>query len=103
MSWLTRARKGINIFKHQEGAAAPQKREIPENLWSKCPSCGDLCYHKELAGNLWVCFQCGYHYPVDAMRYFELILDEGSFEEVDALVDEAERAAHIGQRFSVAY
>ena len=81
MSWLTRARKGINIFKPQEGAEAPQKREIPENLWSKCPSCADLCYHKELAGNLWVCFQCGYHYPIDANKYFELLLDEGSFEE----------------------
>ena len=81
MSWLTRARKGINIFKPHEEGDRPKKREIPENLWSKCPSCGDLCYHKELAGNLWVCFQCGYHYPIDAMRYFELLLDEGSFEE----------------------
>jgi acetyl-CoA carboxylase carboxyl transferase subunit beta len=81
VSWLTRARKGINIFKPQAEGHAPQKREIPENLWSKCPSCGDLCYHKELASNLWVCFQCGYHYPIDAMRYFELLLDEGSFEE----------------------
>jgi len=81
VSWLTRARKGINIFKPHEEGDRPKKREIPENLWSKCPSCGDLCYHKELAGNLWVCFQCGYHYPIDAMRYFELLLDEGSFEE----------------------
>jgi acetyl-CoA carboxylase carboxyl transferase subunit beta len=81
VSWLTRARKGINIFKPHEGEEPPKKREIPENLWSKCPSCGDLCYHKELASNLWVCFQCGYHYPIDAGKYFELILDEGSFEE----------------------
>lgn len=84
MSWLTRARKGINIFKPHEAGVRPQKREIPENLWSKCPSCGDLCYHKELAGNLWVCFQCGYHYPIDAVRYFELLLDEDSFEETHA-------------------
>jgi len=81
VSWLTRARKGINIFKPQDGSDQPQKREIPENLWNKCPSCGDLCYHKELAGNLWVCFQCGYHYPIDAMQYFDLLFDDGSFQE----------------------
>jgi acetyl-CoA carboxylase carboxyl transferase subunit beta len=83
MSWLTRARKGINLFtKSQENGAAVEKRpEIPENLWNKCPSCGDLCYHKELAQNLWVCYQCGYHYPIDAMFYFTLLFDAGSFEE----------------------
>ncbi len=82
MSWLTRARKGINIFNRPEGNGAAEKRpEIPENLWSKCPTCGDLCYHKELAGNLWVCYQCGYHYPVDAQLYLDLLLDEGSFAE----------------------
>lgn len=82
MSWLTRARKGINIFqKGAENGEAARRPEIPENLWNKCPSCGDLCYHKELAQNLWVCFQCGYHYPIDATMYFELLLDPGSFEE----------------------
>ena len=83
MSWLTRARKGINIFnKPPENGTAPQKRpDIPENLWNKCPSCGDLCYHKELAQNLWVCYQCGYHYPVDAIFYFSLLFDDGSYEE----------------------
>ncbi len=82
MSWLTRARKGINIFqKAPENGQAARRPEIPENLWNKCPSCGDLCYHKELANNLWVCFQCGYHYPIDAMLYFDLLLDPGTFEE----------------------
>lgn len=85
MSWLTRARKGINIFNKPQstdsGVAAEKRPEIPENLWNKCPSCGDLCYHKELAQNLWVCYQCGYHYPIDAMFYFSLLFDAGSFEE----------------------
>ena len=82
MSWLTRARKGINIFqKAPENGEAARRPEIPENLWNKCPSCGDLCYHKELAGNLWVCFQCGYHYPIDALMYFDLLFDEGSYQE----------------------
>lgn len=82
MSWLTRARKGIRFWEQGEDGAAPARRtEVPENLWSKCPSCGDLCYHKELEKSLWVCYQCGYHHPIAATRYFELLLDEGSFQE----------------------
>ncbi len=82
MSWLTRARKGIRFFGQPENGEVPARRaEVPENLWTKCPSCGDLCYHKELEKNLWVCYQCGYHHPIAATRYFELLLDPGSFRE----------------------
>jgi acetyl-CoA carboxylase carboxyl transferase subunit beta len=85
MSWLTRARKGIRFFGQTENGKAPARRaEVPDNLWTKCPSCGDLCYHKELEKNLWVCYQCGYHHPVAATRYFELLLDLGSLRETHA-------------------
>ena len=83
MSWLKRARKGISFLKPGEnGAPAAQPRlDVPENLWTKCPSCGDLIYHKELSSNLWVCYQCGYHFPISTQQYIDLLLDEGSFEE----------------------
>jgi acetyl-CoA carboxylase carboxyl transferase subunit beta len=80
MSWLKRARKGIRFLQSGE-EAKPSKLEVPENLWSKCPECGDLVYHKELASNLWVCYQCNYHFPISTDQYLELLLDEGSWEE----------------------
>jgi acetyl-CoA carboxylase carboxyl transferase subunit beta len=82
MSWLRRARKGISLLKQGENGKAPAtKLEIPDNLWTKCPSCGDLIYHKELAGNLWVCYQCDYHFPIGTHQYLDLLLDENSFVE----------------------
>jgi acetyl-CoA carboxylase carboxyl transferase subunit beta len=79
MSWLKRTRKGINQLA-TSGAVRP-RREVPDNLWTKCTSCGDLIYNKELAGNLWVCYQCGYHFPISAEQYLDLLLDPQSFQE----------------------
>jgi acetyl-CoA carboxylase carboxyl transferase subunit beta len=81
MSWLRRTRKGISSLKPEANGAATPKPEVPENLWTKCSSCGDLIYHKELANNLWVCYQCGYHFTISTQQYLDLLLDEGSFEE----------------------
>jgi len=74
MSWLTQAKKGIR-------ALTSQKKDIPDNLWTKCPSCGDVLYHRELARNLWVCANCGHHLRISADRYLELLADPGTWHE----------------------
>ncbi len=79
-SWLKRARKGLDLLR-KDGAPPRQRLEVPENLWTKCPACGDLIYHKELEANLWVCYQCGHHMPITTEQYLDLLVDEGSFEE----------------------
>ena len=56
MSWLTQAAKGIK-------ALTSQKKDIPDNLWRKCPKCSEILYHRELDRNLWVCGSCGHHLP----------------------------------------
>jgi len=79
-SWLKRARKGIDLLR-RDGDESRSRLEVPENLWTKCPECGDLIYHKELAANLWVCYQCGYHMPITTEQYLALLIDDASFEE----------------------
>ena len=74
MSWLTQAKKGIQ-------AITTQKKEIPDNLWSKCPSCGDVLYHRELSRSLWVCSSCEHHLRISTDQYLDLLLDEGSWHE----------------------
>ena len=54
MSWLTQAAKGIK-------ALTSQKKDIPDNLWRKCPRCQEILYHRELDRNLWVCGACGHY------------------------------------------
>lgn len=80
MSWLKRAKKGISSLRPGTDPV-PARRETPDNLWNKCDECGDLIYHKELAGNLWVCYQCGHHFPIEAETYLRLLLDDGSYVE----------------------
>jgi len=73
VSWLTQAAKGIKALAH--------KRDIPDNLWSKCPSCGDVLYRRELERNLWVCGSCNHHLRIGTDAYIKLIVDEGTWEE----------------------
>ncbi|MEE8147964.1 MAG: acetyl-CoA carboxylase, carboxyltransferase subunit beta, partial [Longimicrobiales bacterium] len=46
--------------------------------------CGEILYSEKLAQNLQVCPTCGHHFRIDAEQYVALLMDEGSFEEIDA-------------------
>ncbi|RDV82099.1 acetyl-CoA carboxylase, carboxyltransferase subunit beta [Ammonifex thiophilus] len=60
-----------------------EKRELPEGLWVKCPQCGEILYHKDIAKNLKVCQKCNYHFRLTAQERLQFTLDEGSFKEFD--------------------
>ncbi len=75
MSWLKRTRKGL------KDSSKSSRKEIPDGLWLKCPTCGEILFRQELDKNLWVCASCQFHHRVDAHRYMSFLLDEGSFEE----------------------
>ena len=55
------------------------KKDTPSGLWSKCSSCGSMIYTKELAANLSVCPNCGFHHTVDGRRRIEMTADPGTF------------------------
>jgi len=57
------------------------KKNVPEGLWSKCPSCSAVLYATDLEKNANVCPKCGYHNRVSARERLDLLLDpEGRFE-----------------------
>lgn len=73
---------------------ASRKREAPalrslqgndgsDGLWSKCPSCGEVNYTKDLLANASVCLNCGYHFRIDSQQRIRLLVDEGSFQPLD--------------------
>jgi len=76
MNWITNyVRPRINsIF---------SRREIPENLWSKCDECGTMLFHRELTQNLNVCTNCGHHMPITPRARFTALFDGGTFSEVE--------------------
>ena len=75
MNWITNyVRPRINsIF---------SRREVPENLWSKCDDCGTMLFHRELADNLQVCPSCGHHMAITPRARFAALFDGGIFVEV---------------------
>ena len=75
MNWITNyVRPRINsIF---------SRREIPENLWSKCDDCGTMLFHRELSDNLNVCTSCGHHMAITPRNRFKALFDGGIFSEI---------------------
>ncbi|MEJ1970630.1 MAG: acetyl-CoA carboxylase, carboxyltransferase subunit beta [Rhizomicrobium sp.] len=60
--------------------AAARGTETPENLWKKCPSCGEMIFHRDLAAAQNVCPQCGFHMRIGPVERFAAIFDGGAFE-----------------------
>ena len=63
---------------------ATPKKNIPAGLWLKCKGCGTVIYRSNLDENLQVCPQCNYHYRLTASQRVEMLVDPGSFREMDA-------------------
>jgi acetyl-CoA carboxylase carboxyl transferase subunit beta len=58
------------------------RREVPENLWTKCTECGTMLFHRELAENLNVCSNCDHHMAISPRDRFKALFDTGIFTEV---------------------
>jgi acetyl-CoA carboxylase carboxyl transferase subunit beta len=76
MNWITNyVRPRINsIF---------SRRDVPENLWTKCDECGTMLFHRELSDNLNVCTHCGHHMRIAPRDRFNGLFDNGIFVEID--------------------
>lgn len=76
MNWITNyVRPTINsLF---------SRREVPDNLWTKCKECGTMLFHRELAENLNVCTSCDHHMAMPARARLASLFDGGIFVEVE--------------------
>jgi acetyl-CoA carboxylase carboxyl transferase subunit beta len=75
VSWFKRLKEGINT-------STREKKEAPDGVWTKCPSCKKAYRAKELQENLQICPFCNHHNRIGAREYFELIYDDGSVREL---------------------
>ena len=72
MSWLT------NLIPPKLRPLV-QKADVPDNLWSRCPSCGQMIFHRELIENQHVCHHCHHHLRISAKDRLALTFDEGKY------------------------
>lgn len=77
MSWFKRIKEGITT-------STKEKKETPEGLWYKCPSCKSIQPSKEHADNFYVCTKCGFHERIGSQEYFEILFDDNKFTEFNA-------------------
>jgi len=59
------------------------KKDVPDNLWTNCPGCSTMLFHRDLEETNQVCHHCGYHLRLGAMKRLKLIYDGGTFTEVN--------------------
>jgi acetyl-CoA carboxylase carboxyl transferase subunit beta len=68
MSWITKVRNSLSFT---------QKRDTPDNLWIKCPSCSEMLFTKEYEDNLSVCPRCEHHGRIGADARLGQLMDAG--------------------------
>jgi acetyl-CoA carboxylase carboxyl transferase subunit beta len=74
MTWFKKPRQKLS---------AEDRRELPSDVFKKCPQCGEIVYQARLEQNFNVCAACGYHYRITALEYIDLLVGD-TFEEVGA-------------------
>jgi acetyl-CoA carboxylase carboxyl transferase subunit beta len=77
MSWFKRVRRGVTT-------STKEKKETPEGLWYKCPSCKTIIPVMDHAANKYVCTSCGYHERIGSKEYFEVVFDDNAYTEINA-------------------
>lgn len=73
MSWFLRSKKNIE---------ETVQREMPDGLWTKCPSCSEIIYKRQLEESYYSCIKCDYHFRIGTAEYVSFLLDENSFDEL---------------------
>jgi len=75
MAWFKRNTAGIST-------ATEHKKEAPDGLWNKCPSCKKPLLNSEQIENNFVCQYCNYHLRIGSKEYFSILFDNNSFTEL---------------------
>ena len=76
MNWLTN-------FVKPKLSALVKRKDVPENLWQNCPSCGSMIHHKDLKENLRVCNTCNHHFRMSADDRIELLFSKDETQEIE--------------------
>lgn len=75
MGWFKRLKEGITT-------STKEKKETPEGLWYKCPSCKKIHTAQDHMANKYVCIDCGNHQRLGSKEYFEILFDNNQFTEL---------------------
>jgi acetyl-CoA carboxylase carboxyl transferase subunit beta len=75
-----------------------KKSDIPGDIWTKCGDCGELIYNKKLDENMRVCHKCNFHFNLGAYERVKLLVDEGTFKEMDESMESMDPLSFEGPK-----
>lgn len=76
MNWLT------NFIRPKIRSLVSNQKEVPDNLWQKCPACDGMLFYRDLAENMQVCSHCGHHLRWAVDERLKQLFDGGHFEDI---------------------
>ena len=62
--------------KPKQKLSSGERRDLPSDVFDKCPRCGEILYRARLEQNMFVCPACGFHNRISAEDYIRLFIDE---------------------------
>lgn len=77
MNWLT------NIIRPRIRSLVGEQKEVPDNLWQKCPACEGMLFHRDLAEAHNVCYHCGHHMRLPVKERLAMLFDKGTYARID--------------------
>ena len=76
MNWLS------NFIRPSIRSIVGEQKDVPDNLWQKCPKCEGMLFHKEIKANNNVCYHCDFHMPIPVTQRLGLMFDDGKYEKI---------------------
>ncbi len=72
-------------FRKEKKPRQPRRErlEIPPDVWEKCEACGHTDIREKFIRNFNVCPSCDYHRRIRANDYCNILLDDGTMEELE--------------------
>ena len=74
MNWLS------NLTLPSIRSLEKDQKDVPDNLWQKCPKCEGMLFQKELFANHQVCYHCSFHMALTVEQRLEIMFDDGAYE-----------------------
>lgn len=76
MNWLS------DILPPKIRSFVSDQKDIPDNLWDKCPSCEGMLFHRDLEENHNVCYHCGHHLRITVKERLAMMFDDGKYDKL---------------------
>ena len=93
MNWLS------NFIRPKINSLVNNAKDVPDNLWEKCPGCDGMLFHRDLKAAQNVCYHCGHHLRIDVFDRLKNLFDDGKYKTLwrqEVWRPNANKAAVIG-------